>query len=1330
MQRGIRICIDRGGTFTDCIGFVPDTSSPAGYRQIVLKVLSVDPAYPEEGIRQILELATGKPHPRDAPLDTSNIESIRMGTTVATNALLERNGEPCALVITKGFKHLLHIGTQSRPAIFDLKVRVPDVLFQDVVEVDERVTLVGYTCSPLGQSDEHPMHDGRFVRGVTNEWVQVLKVPDLNRVKTDLQKVYNNGIRSLAIVFMHSYTFQEHENMVALLASEIGFTNVTMSSGISPMIKIVPRGTSATVDAYLTPPIHRYIDGFFSGFDQNISDPKKVRIEFMQSDGGLTSVRDFSGFKAILSGPAGGVVGYARTSYDDREGSAVIGFDMGGTSTDVSRYAGQYEHVFETTTAGVLIQAPQLDISTVAAGGGSRLFFRDGIFVVGPESASAHPGPACYRKGGPLAVTDANLLLGRLIPEFFPKIFGPSEKEPLDIEATVKSFSELTEVVNTFRVENGLPETSLDDVAYGFIKVANEAMCRPIRALTQAKGYDTGSHVLASFGGAVSFASFSWNGRTAFTPESNFKGGSTCLRGGKVTWYQKNSHQSACVDLVRLSTSSGLSLADVVHEEQEPAQAIFSPETLPYIRTRAEVLVQKCISKLTQGGFEGKDAVEAQIFLNLRYTGTDTSLMILKPRNSWAFDDAFVTQYRTEFGFTLNRPIIVDDIRVRSVGREHLTQPESVYVDLANISLRVATEPTTTSSVYWEDLGRVSTPVFELSKLTPGDVIQGPAIMLEPNSSIVVECGCRAIVTKDTVVIEVGEQKKKEFDTRLDPVQLSIFSHRFMSIAEQMGHTLQRTSVSTNMKERLDFSCALFGADGGLVSNAPHIPVHLGSMQEAVKYQISFWGNELKEGDVVVSNHPSAGGSHLPDITVITPVFDSGRIVFFTASRGHHADIGGLEPGSLPPFSKELFQEGAAIRSFKLVENGQFQESSIVKLLVEEPSKYPGCSGTRTLKDNLSDLKAQISANQRGINLVKSLISEYGLEVVQSYMAYIRQNAELAVRSLLMEVCSKHGKVLEAEDYMDDGSPIKLTVTIDPESRSATFDFTGTGPEVYGNMNAPRAITYSATLYCLRALVAKDIPLNQGCLAPITFIIPPGSILDPSETAAVVGGNVLTSQRLVDVILKAFGACAASQGCMNNLTFGTQEDIVGPGNGYGYYETIAGGAGAGPNWNGRSGVHTHMTNTRITDPEILERRYPALLREFSLRLGSGGRGRYSGGDGVIRDIEFLEPVQVSILSERRVMAPYGMDGGECGARGRNIWIRNGADKERWINIGGKNTVLVAKGDRLRVETPGGGGYGVFSDAPLYAKSSETETRLPPVKAGGGVLHRMITQNTV
>jgi len=886
-----------------------------------------------------------------------------------------------------------------------------------------------------------------------------------------------------------------------------------------PMIKIVPRGTSATVDAYLTPNIQRYIDGFFSGFDEGIR--TKVRVEFMQSDGGLAPVGQFSGFRAILSGPAGGVVGYAVTSYDSEEGSPVIGFDMGGTSTDVSRFAGgRYEHVFETTTAGVTIQAPQLDINTVAAGGGSRLFFRNGLFVVGPESASAHPGPACYRKGGPLAITDANLFLGRLVPLYFPKIFGPNENEALDMAATTAAFEALAKEINDFQRASGAKEYTLDEIAHGFVEVANEAMSRPIRTLTQAKGYDTSQHVLACFGGAGAQHA--------------------CAIAGSLGIGRILVHRYASI-----LSAYGLSLADVVHEVQEPAQTNFGPSSFETLGKSIEALKVKCFAQLEGQGFK-KEGIDLEVFLNLRYQGTDTAMMTLQPEGGgWAFDKVFVAQYQQEFGFTLpDRAIIVDDIRVRGIGRSVTMAPRSVYKGVAALKRRMV-QPSeavaTTPAYFGPALGRQPTPVYDLTKLSPGDVVVGPAIVVEPNSVIVVEVACEATVASEHVLIEVKSSNRTSVGESLDPIQLSIFSHRFMSIAEQMGHTLQRTSVSTNIKERLDFSCALFGPDGGLVSNAPHIPVHLGSMQEAVKYQIDFLKGDLKDGDVIVSNHPNAGGSHLPDITVITPVFSDPSAtepVFYVASRGHHADIGGLQPGSMPPFSKELFQEGAAIKSFKLVEHGVFDEPGIIKRLVEEPGSYPGCSGTRILKDNISDLKAQVAANQKGINLVRALIKEYTLPVVQAYMRYIRENAELAVRDLLMKMYVHHGnqKRLEAEDFMDDGTPIKLVIDIDPEKREAVFDFTGTGPEVYGNTNAPKAITYSAIIYCLRALVGQDIPLNQGCLAPIKIIIPQGSLLSPGEGAAVVGGNVLTSQRLVDVVLLAFGACAASQGCMVSLS--------------------------------------------------------------------------------------------------------------------------------------------------------------------------------------------------
>ncbi|KAJ3327850.1 hypothetical protein HDU76_011010 [Blyttiomyces sp. JEL0837] len=1252
-------------------------------------------------------MATGKPHPRDKLVDTSRIELIRMGTTVATNALLERKGEPHALLITKGFKHLLHIGNQSRPKIFDLEIKMPDVLYDEVIEVDERVTLVGYTAAPSGMDIKVDENDPSYVEGLTGEWVKILKEPDVVQIEKDLKSVYDRGIRSVAICLMHSYTYSHHEHQISQIAKKLGFTNISMSSSIMPMIKIVPRGNSTVTDAYLTPCIQTYIEGFFSGFDNGIRDSSKVKVEFMQSDGGLASVGGFSGLRAILSGPAAGVVGYALTSFDEKDPVPVIGFDMGGTSTDVSRYAGHYDHVFETTTAGITIQAPQLDINTVAAGGGSRLFYRNGMFVVGPESAGANPGPACYKKGGPLAITDANLLLGRLVPRYFPHIFGPHENEPLDVNATTSAFKQLASTIASSTSSN----LSLDEIAHGFIKVANEAMCRPIRALTQAKGHDTSKHILACFGGAG--------------------GQHACAIAKSLGIKRILVHRYASV-----LSAFGLSLADRVWEIQVPRQEVFEETRLDGIKEKVAELSATARSHLKSQGFADSNIV-IEVFLNLRYQGTDTSIMTMQPSStSWDFPSAFIDRHKTEFGFTLpDRPIIIDDIRIRGVGKSQSATSRVGYslhdelVSLQQQLLRRGKETAEfTQSAYWEGLGRVGdTPVFLLENLARGNVISGPALIVDNTSTISVEPGCEAMILSEHVVISVVDGvglKKNDVGIVVDPIMLSVFGHRFMSIAEQMGRTLQKTSISTNIKERLDFSCALFGPDGGLVANAPHIPVHLGSMQEAVRWQMNYLKGQIKEGDVLMTNHPSAGGSHLPDITVITPVFNKGKIVFFVASRGHHADIGGIQPGSMPPNSCELFQEGAATKSFRLVRDGVFDEEGVTNILLREPAQYPGCSGTRCLRDNISDLKAQVAANHRGITLVNGLIEEYGLEVVQAYMHHIRQNAELAVRNLLKDVASKRGTRLEAFDNMDDGSEIHLTIDINPTDGSATFDFEGTSLEVYGNTNAPRSVTCSAIIYCLRCLVNLDMPLNQGALEPVNILIPEGSILSPSDTAAVVGGNVLTSQRLCDVILKAFEACAASQGCCNNFTFGSggKDKDGNVKEGFGYYETIAGGSGAGPSWHGRSGVHTHMTNTRITDPEIMERRYPVILRQFGLREGSGGAGLFNGGDGVIREIEFLETLNVSILSERRVYRPYGLYGGESGQPGLNLLIHPGT---RGVNFGGKNATIVRRGDRVRIMTPGGGGYG----SPVGAgKRKRMESKEPganetdvPRRSGGGSL---------
>ncbi|EXJ96274.1 5-oxoprolinase (ATP-hydrolysing) [Capronia coronata CBS 617.96] len=1278
----IRISIDRGGTFTDVHASVP------GKPDIILKLLSVDPGNyqdaPTEGIRRVLELATDESFPRGKPLNLKYLERLRMGTTVATNALLERKGAKSALITTKGFKDLLSIGNQARPKIFDLSAKKAEVLYEKVVEINERII----PCPQASEAHRYP--ECRLVEGTTGEQFRILQELNQEEVIDELHKLWDEGYRSLAVALLHSYAHPAHEVKIGEIALSMGFS-VALSSRLQPMIKVVPRGMSASADAYLTPVIKSYIDSIDSNFEGGLDNSHGCRFEFMQSDGGLVDFRNFSGLKAILSGPAAGVVGFAATSWDEQERVPVIGFDMGGTSTDVCRFDGNFEHVFGANIAGVSIQSPQLDINTVAAGGGSNLTWRNGLFLVGPESASAHPGPACYRKGGPLTVTDANLFLGRLLPEYFPKIFGPNENEPLDREITTRKFQELTDAINQEQRETGQAEFTAEEVALGFLKVADESMARPVRNLTEARGFETSSHYLASFGGA--------GGQHACSVAAT-------LGISRIIIHKYSSVLSAY----------GLALADVVKEAQEPASVEYI-SSQSSLRKRFESMIANSTSDLLGQGFQ-LEQIHHQLYLNMRYEGSDTSLMILKPEN-WDFAAAFKERHRREFGFTFEKPLLVDDVRVRSIASSNRHAEKSPAVQLKEAQMKDMTNPPKeTTQVYFETTGYADTPVYLLKSIAKNTLIHGPAIIIDETQTIVVAPDAVANVLQTCIVLDLEQDKTQTAQVTspadavlsnaripIDPVRLSIFGHRFMSIAEQMGRTLQKTSVSTNIKERLDFSCALFSPDGGLVANAPHVPVHLGSMQFAVRYQHNRWLGQLKDGDVLVSNHPSCGGTHLPDITVITPVFDrpgGSEIVFYVASRGHHADIGGLLPGSMPPKSTELWQEGAAIEAEKIVDNGFFNESRMTEILLQEPANYDGCSGTRCLADNLSDLKAQIAANTRGIQLIQNLISEYGLLCVQAYMYAIQSTAETAVRNLLHELYLRFdGQPLAATDYMDDGTPISLKIQIDKDTGSAVFDFEGTGPEVYGNTNAPVAITHSAIIYCLRCMINSDIPLNQGCLAPITIKIPKRSLLSPSRTAAVVGGNVLTSQRITDVVLKAFRACAASQGDTNNLTFGTggksedKDGIVSHVNGFGYYETIAGGGGAGPTWTGQSGVHTHMTNTHITDPEILEKRYPCVLRQFTLREGSGGVGANPGGDGVVREIEFLEPVQCSILSERRVHRPYGMEGGGQGKEGLNLWITKDDEtgEERRVNLGGKNTVKVRRGDRVVVMTPGGGAWG-------------------------------------
>ncbi|MBT3923987.1 MAG: 5-oxoprolinase [Nitrospina sp.] len=1189
-----RFSIDRGGTFTDIYA-----ETPKGPR--ILKLLSENPGHypdaPLEGIRRIIQEVT---HYKSE--DISSIEWIRMGTTVATNALLERKGARTALIITQGFGDLLRIGKQNRPGIFDLKIIKPEPLYETVVEIDERV---------------HPIQSST---DLSQPSVKILRSPDRETVRHQLHDLLQQGIESLAIALMHATLLPDHELLVAQEAVGLGFKNISLSSEIVPRARLVDRGHTTCLDAYLNPHIQDYLRGFRDGFSDHDTD-----LFVMQSDGGLVDADSFTGSRAIFSGPAGGVVGYAQTT----GATPVIGFDMGGTSTDVSRFDGNYEWLFESE--GNLV--PQLNIHTVAAGGGSRLLFENGMFQVGPSSSGAWPGPACYRNGGPLSLTDANLVLGRIVPEQFPCLFGENEDQPLSVSASQRAFTAL--------MENMPSQTgqSIEETAYGFVEVANENMARAIHEITASRGYDARDHILSSFGGA---------------------GGQHACAIARALGISK-------IFISRFAgvlSAYGMGLADVAVDKEEPVKN----ESEAGLKERLEALADKAVLELKS---KGNFTIEVKRYLNMRYEGSDTTLMVkeLKQEN---YEETFSKMHFREFGFNPpKRKILVEAIRVRAEGKS----PPAIQTPL--LQGQPDLTPLARKKCYFAN-GWQETPIFLLEKLVAGQILAGPAILIQDTSTILIEPSCTAKISPfGDVEIELKALPARPIGTELDAVQLSLFGSRFMSIAEQMGRVLQRTAVSTNIKERMDFSCAIFGPEGDLVANAPHQPVHLGSMGEAVRHQVELNGHSIKEGQVWVSNHPATGGSHLPDITVITPVIKEGKSIFFVASRGHHADIGGTTPGSMPPFSKSLEEEGASIKSFKLVENNEFQEAGITEILTR--------AGTRALADNLSDLKAQVSANQKGIALLNELVQSYSLPVVQAYMKHLRDNAGKSVRALLKKWAGKNSEekivLLKADDFMDEGSRIVLTVSIDTFAGSACFDFTGSSNEQPNNLNTPRAVTLSAILYCLRCLIDSDIPLNQGCLQPVEVLIPSNSLLAPSDNAAVAAGNVLTSQRITDVIFKAFNACAASQGCMNNLTFGNDH--------FAYYETIAGGAGAGPDWSGQSAVHTHMTNTRITDPEILEQRYPVLLREFSIRKDSGGKGKFKGGDGVIREIEFLVPLKVAILSERRVYAPYGMNGGGPGEKGKNLLIKKDGST---TDVGGKCQLDVQSGDRIRICTPGGGAW--------------------------------------
>lgn len=1198
--------IDRGGTFTDVVARDPDGNVH------VDKLLSQNPGQYQDAAIQAIRGFLGI-EDSAIPIPEDRIRSIRMGTTVATNSLLEREGASVCLVVTQGFADLLTIGYQERPDIFALEIRKPETLVTCVIEADERILADGTIRQAL---DESALRD-------------------------QLDAAHTQGIRSLAVVLLHSYAYPEHEKQVGRIAREIGFPFISLSHETGGEIKAVARGDTTAVDAYLTPVLRTYVAQMRSQMGIDLD------LKFMQSHGGLTNAEKFMGKDAIFSGPAGGVVACAHVA-----GLAgldnVIGFDMGGTSTDVSRYDGSFERVYETVISGVRIQAPMLNIVTVAAGGGSVLRFQDGRFRVGPDSAGADPGPICYRREGPPTVTDANVVLGRIQAQYFPTCFGPEADRPLDIEASRSAFISLSEQI---RSEIGR-EMSTSEVAMGFLRVANENMARAIREISVMRGYDVRDYALVCFGGA--------GAQHACAIASSLGIGTILLHplGGVMSAY-------------------GMGLADVIHTQVETILERYDTDLPRRLEDRIRLMISAASDHVRSQGVE-PDRITHVPTLDLRYEGVETTLNV--PLNgTHDLRQIFEDQHHRLFGFVKpGHPIEVVNLRLETCGGT--TRPGETAAN-AEEEQSDPPQPMDTVMVTFEQtredgepcLKAISTPVYQRTDLTPGSRIEGPALIVEDVSTVVVDPGwCVKVNSHGHLLLDAlaNAATHHHVDTGCDPVLLEVFNNLFMSIAEQMGITLRNVSHSTNIKERLDFSCAVFDGQGELVANAPHIPVHLGAMGETVSALISERGDDMRPGDVYVTNDPYHGGSHLPDVTVVTPVFAaSGDPDYYAASRGHHADIGGLTPGSMPPFAKNIAEEGILIHNVCLVRDGIFREKEIVELLESGP--HPA----RDIPERLSDLRAAIAANAVGVQLLEELTDRYGRKGVRAYMGYVRDNAEQAMRAVLRELADgEHSFV----DYLDDGSRIAVSITI--EDDHAEVDFTGTAAQMSGNLNAPHAVVTAAVLYVFRTLISRPIPLNAGCLKPIRTIIPEGCLLNPEPPAAVAGGNVETSMRITDVLYGALGKLAAGQGTMNNLTFGTDD--------FAYYETICGGAGAGFGFDGADAVHTAMTNTRITDPEIIERRYPVVLKRFSARRDSGGQGVWHGGNGVRREIEFLQPMTMSIVSERRNRAPFGLNGAGNGKPGRNILTSGGKTRI----LPGKTSIQVQAGDVLTVKTPGGGGY--------------------------------------
>ncbi|HLS69324.1 MAG TPA: hydantoinase B/oxoprolinase family protein, partial [Kiloniellales bacterium] len=1154
--------IDRGGTFTDIVGRRPDGTLMSH------KLLSENPEVYQDaaiqGIRDLLDLEAGEQIPAQM------VEAVKMGTTVATNALLERQGDRTVLAITKGFRDQLRIAYQNRPHLFTRRIELPELLYERVVEVPERVMADGTLLEELNEAE----------------------------TRAGLQEAYDAGIRSLAIVLMHGYRFTEHEKRVAAIGREIGFPQISVSHEVSPLMKLVGRGDTTVVDAYLSPILRRYVEQV-AGQLGSEEDPEgagelAVRLLFMQSNGGLADAHAFQGKDSILSGPAGGIVGAVRTAAMGGF-HKIITFDMGGTSTDVAHYDGEYERAFETLVAGVRMRAPMMQIHTVAAGGGSILHFDGSRYRVGPDSAGANPGPACYRRGGPLAVTDANVMLGRIQPDFFPPVFGPEANEPLDGEVVKQRFAEMAEEIRAATGDDRKPE----EVAEGFRRIAVENMANAIKKISIQRGYDVSKYTLNCFGGAG--------------------GQHACDIADTLGLTRIFLHPHAGV-----LSAYGMGLADLrVIKEQAVEKRLQT--ALSEVEAAFEELEREARAELeAQGVSRGRTEILQKV--HLRYEGTDSALMIDHGSEA-SIITGFEEAYSQRFGFTMpEKAHIVEAISVEAIGHTDAAEDPELPFDEAAPAPDVAAKRAIYSNGAWQEA-----PVFRREALVPGHRIAGPAIVIESTSTTVVDPGWRATLTaRDHLVLErvVPLEREVAVGTQVDPVMLEIFNNLFMSIAEQMGSTLEKTAYSVNIKERLDFSCALFTPAGDLVANAPHMPVHLGSMSESVRVVIRENEDKFAPGDVYMLNAPYNGGTHLPDITVITPVFDKAgkEILFYVGSRGHHADVGGTTPGSMPPDSRTVEEEGVLIDNFKLVEQGRFLEGAVRDLFAA--ARYPA----RNTDQNIADLKAQIAANQKGVAELHRIVDLFSLEVVQAYMGHVQDNAEEQVRRVLDRLNDGHFVY-----PMDDGSQIEARVTIDRSSRGATIDFTGTSPQLPNNFNAPSAVCRAAVLYVFRTLVEDEIPMNEGCLKPLEIIIPEGSMLNPVPPAAVVAGNVETSQAITDCLYGATRTLAAAQGTMNNLTFGNDR--------YQYYETIAGGSGAGQGFDGCDAVHTHMTNSRLTDPEVLEWRFPVLLESFEIRRGSGGAGKWRGGDGTVRRLRFLEPMTASILSSHRKVPNFGLEGG-------------------------------------------------------------------------------------